>query len=57
MKSIFSVAAATLLLAVSTPIASAESLYNPLKSTVKIYNDKNFEKQVTFNREKGISVV
>ena len=38
-------------------MASAESMYNPLKSTVAIYNDKNFDKQVTFNREKGISVV
>jgi hypothetical protein len=23
---------------------SAESMYNPLKSTVAIYNDKNFDK-------------
>ena len=46
---------ATALVAMS--MASAESMYNPLKSTVAIYNDKNFDKQVTFNREKGISVV
>ena len=38
-------------------MVSAESMYNPLKSTVAIYNDKNLDKQVTFNREKGISVV
>ena len=38
-------------------MVSAESIYNPLKSTVKIYNDKNFDKQVTLNREKGIGVV
>ena len=38
-------------------MVSAESMYNPLKSTVAIYNDKNYDKQVTFNREKGISVV
>ena len=37
--------------------AAAESLYNPVKSSVTIYNPKNFEKQVTLNREKGISVV
>ena len=32
-------------------------MYNPLKSAVINYNNKNFEKQVTLNREKGISVV
>lgn len=37
--------------------ASAESMYNPLKSAVTIYNNKNFDKQVVNNREKGISVV
>ena len=42
---------------VAMGMVSAESMYNPLKSTVAIYNDKNFDKQVTFNREKGISVV
>jgi hypothetical protein len=25
-------------------MVSAESMYNPLKSTVAIYNDKNFDK-------------
>lgn len=38
-------------------IASAESAYNPIKSAVQILNNKNFEKQVTYNREKGISIV
>ena len=38
-------------------LTSAESMYNPLKSTVAIYNNKNYDKQVTYNREKGISVV
>ena len=37
--------------------AAAEQMYNPLKSTVINYNNKNFEKQVTLNREKGIGVV
>lgn len=54
MKSIFSKATAMLCLASMT---SAESMYNPLKSTVAIYNDKNYDKQVTYNRDKGISVV
>ena len=36
---------------------AAESMYNPQKSYVTVYNNKNFEKQVTMNREKGISVV
>ena len=48
-------------LALSTLLLSsnvqAESLYNPQKSNVTIYNNKNFEKQVTKNREKGISIV
>jgi len=35
----------------------AESMYHPLKSRVQIMNPKNFEKQVTNNREKGISIV
>lgn len=54
MKHIFSKAVAMLCLA---SFSSAESMYNPLKSTVAIYNDKNYDKQVTYNREKGISVV
>ena len=37
--------------------ALAEPLYNPQKSSVMNLNPKNFEKQVTQNREKGISVV
>jgi hypothetical protein len=37
--------------------AHAESMYNPQKSNVTIYNSKNFDKQVLKNREKGISVV
>lgn len=32
-------------------------MYNPLKSEVLIYNSVNFPKQVTNNREKGISLV
>lgn len=36
---------------------SADSMYNPLKSEVSIYNTQNFPKQVTSNREKGISIV
>ena len=38
-------------------MAAAESIYNPSTSAVAIYNNKNFEKQVSQNREKGISVV
>jgi hypothetical protein len=38
-------------------LATAESMYNPLKSEVAIYNPVNFPKQVTNNREKGISIV
>jgi hypothetical protein len=37
--------------------SAAESMYNPQKSSVTTFNTKNFEKQVTLNREKGISVV
>ena len=37
--------------------AAAESMYNPVKSSIMNLNPKNFEKQVTLNREKGISVV
>lgn len=36
---------------------AAESMYSPLKSEVSIYNNGNFPKQVTNNREKGISMV
>ncbi len=36
---------------------NAESMYNPLKSEVSIYNTVNYPKQVTNNREKGISIV
>ncbi len=36
---------------------SAESMYNPLKSEVSIYNTVNYPKQVINNREKGISIV
>jgi hypothetical protein len=43
--------------AVLAAIVSAESMYNPLKSEVAIYNHQNFPKQVTNNREKGISIV
>jgi hypothetical protein len=32
-------------------------MYNPVKSEVSIYNTVNFPKQVTNNREKGISIV
>jgi hypothetical protein len=32
-------------------------MYNPLKTEVSIYNQVNFPKQVTSNREKGISIV
>ena len=38
-------------------LACAESMYNPLKSEVAIYNTQNFPKQVANNREKGISIV
>lgn len=38
-------------------LASAESMYNPVKSEVTNYNKVNFPKQVTNNREKGISIV
>jgi len=59
MQSIFAKTSAALLLTlglVSEPV-SAVSMYNPLRSAVAIYNNKNFEKQVTNNREKGISIV
>jgi len=49
--------AAVLLFSSMMSLSSAESMYNPLKSTVAIYNNKNYDKQVTYNREKGISVV
>ena len=37
--------------------AEAEPFYNPTKSSVMNLNNKNFEKQVTLNRDKGISIV
>ncbi len=37
--------------------AIAESIYNPSASSISVFNTKNFEKQVTLNRDKGISVV
>ena len=43
--------------AAATGFTEAASLYNPLKSEVSIYNNVNFPKQVTNNREKGISIV
>lgn len=46
-----------LVLAAFLGLATAESAYNPIKSSVQILNTKNFEKQVTYNREKGISIV
>ena len=49
--------AAVLVFTSMMSLSSAESMYNPLKSTVAIYNNKNYDKQVTYNREKGISVV
>jgi len=38
-------------------LISSATLYDPLKSNVFNYNGKNFDAQVTKNREKGISVV
>lgn len=43
--------------AAATSLTEAASMYNPLKSEVSIYNNVNFPKQVTNNREKGISIV
>lgn len=43
--------------ALTASLALAESMYNPVKSEVSIYNTVNFPKQVTNNREKGISIV
>lgn len=37
--------------------ALAEPMYNPVKSEVQNLNAINFPKQVTNNREKGISIV
>ena len=54
MKSFFVKTAAIASLSL---LSSAESIYNPIKSSVTILNPKNFDKQVTLNREKGISVV
>ena len=51
------ISAGILSLACLSEQAAAEQMYNPLKSSVINYNNKNFEKQVTLNREKGISVV
>jgi len=45
------------MLAMLNGAAADEQLYNPVKSSVQNFNNKNFEKQVTLNREKGISVV
>lgn len=36
---------------------STKSLYDPVKSYVTIYNKKNFDSQITNNRQKGISIV
>lgn len=38
-------------------LTAGKSAYDPIKSSVQILNSKNFEKQVTHNREKGISIV
>ena len=45
------------MLAMLNGAAADEQLYNPVKSSVQNFNNKNFEKKVTLNREKGISVV
>ena len=37
--------------------ALAEPMYNPVKSEVQNLNAINFPKQVTNNRDKGISIV
>lgn len=52
-KTIFTAAATGMVL----DQVQAISMYNPLKSEVSIYNNVNFPKQVTNNREKGISIV
>ena len=46
-----------LLLGLVTVPLNAEGLYDPVKSYVAIYNGKNFDSQVTNNRQKGISIV
>ena len=38
-------------------VVSADALYDPSKSDVTVYSNLNFEKQVSKNRDKGISVV
>ena len=38
-------------------LSQCASLYDPVKSYVAIYNMKNFDSQVTNNRQKGISIV
>jgi len=53
MKSLFCSAIGSSILAMS----AAESMFNPATSAVSIYNNKNFEKQVMLNRDKGISIV
>lgn len=45
------------LLLLSAFASAAETPYNPIKSAVQNLNNKNFEKQITYNREKGISIV
>ena len=49
--------ASALVAALCLHSATAESMYNPIKSEVSIYNAVNFPKQVLNNRDKGISMV
>ena len=58
MKSFVSTAMAGMLgLGLLGQQTAAETMYNPVKSSIMNLNPKNFDKQVTLNREKGISVV
>lgn len=55
-KSMISSAVA-LLLGLTSDSASAAPLYDHVSSDVSVYGKLNFEKQVSKNRDKGISIV
>jgi hypothetical protein len=50
-------AAAAALVALLAVMASAKPLYDSVKSYVFVLNQKNFDAQVSKNRQKGITIV
>lgn len=56
-KSMMYSAVAALLMASSENGVAAKQLYDHVSSDVSVYGKLNFEKQVSKNREKGISIV